>query len=126
MKVRMGFISNSSSTSFVIVVPAESFQGYMDMLDPFEVAVSEKQFKKAEIGGKDFMVWLDHVYSESFDEGGRYSKRAVEIAAERGVKLKYEPEKDKYGDIGAEYAWCALDGARSKAMKSGGWSDATY
>jgi len=122
MKIRTGFVSNSSSSSFVVIVPAKKFDKYVDSLDPFEVAVSEKRFKKAQIDGKEFMVWLDHVYSESFDEGGRYSKRAVEIAQERGTKLKYNPQKDEYGDVGAEYAWFAIDSACEKAKKFGGWS----
>jgi hypothetical protein len=125
VKIRQGFVSNSSSSSFVVVIPKKNFEKYMKALDPFEVAVSEKNFKKAKINGEDFMVWLDHVYSDSFDEDGRYSKRALEIAKERGVKLAYDPEKDEYGDIGCEYSWSALSTARSKAKKFGGWTDST-
>lgn len=121
MKVRLGFVSNSSSSSFVAIVPEHRFESYMKSLDPWEKAVIN--FKNAKIDGQNFMIWTDNVSSECFDEDYQYSKRALEIADEDGVDLKYSIEDDEYGDLFRARAWYALHSACRKVKKFGGWTE---
>jgi len=48
MRIRQGFVSNSSSSSFVIIIAKDKFEKLLDKLDDYQKAVLEKMEKANE------------------------------------------------------------------------------
>jgi hypothetical protein len=57
MKIRNGFVSNSSSSSFVVVIPKEDYEKMMNEVDGFQKAVIEALGpKKDNVFGREAMI----------------------------------------------------------------------
>ena len=92
MKIRNGFVSNSSSSSFLVVMSAKDYQNILNDLNPLEVAIVEQaDSKRGSIGGQDLVMHSHITGNYSTLEGINNSyiiERAKEIADERGVRLE--------------------------------------
>lgn len=74
MKVRQGFVSNSSSSSFVIASPVNIWDKVYNQLTPFEKAVADALVSKERGFGQDIMV-----ISEFSDNGGGGTLEDLEV-----------------------------------------------
>ena len=70
MKIRNGFVSNSSSSSFVIVCSKEAFDKYTIKAHPFYLAWIKQHLypETQKFMGKDIIVISKHVSSEDGSE----------------------------------------------------------
>lgn len=59
MKVRNGFVSNSSSSSFVLIVTKEAFNEAISKESPLGQAILSHVMEKATIFGRDCMTYGD-------------------------------------------------------------------
>ena len=68
MKIRNGFVSNSSSSSFIIVTTQEVLDKALKKLNAFGLVVfnTEYQLEKKKFGGKDVLVAYGEKSSEEF------------------------------------------------------------
>lgn len=58
MKIRTGFVSNSSASSFVLVVPNDLFEAYQKLF-PFEGKVMDDALEEKTIAGVQFRIFSD-------------------------------------------------------------------
>jgi len=86
MKIRTGFVSNSSSSSFVLTTTKENWENVKKELEPFQIAVAEFIMKHDTFAGIDvvtFSTWRNHstdwakcaVEYNGFDYEGAPSER---------------------------------------------------
>ncbi len=99
MKIRTGFVSNSSSSSFVALFPADKFEEMKAELSPVELAtVEEVGFDKKTFNGIECVVfgYTSGNYSTvEYLDRKSISARAAEIAKERGVELSEDEDSEE-------------------------------
>ena len=97
MKVRVGFVSNSSSSSFILTTSLENWEKVKQEFHPYEVAVAESIMKGINnfcgLQVVSFATWRSN--SGSWTEG-------VEVAMESSWVEYVEKE---YGEDGPHCAW---------------------
>lgn len=94
MKIRSGFVSNSSSSSFVLVVTKEAFDEATTGVDPIYQAMLEAVMSKDTVFGHECMVYDDcssEYWWESMDYGSVIT-RAKEIARAEFVPVTTSAE----------------------------------
>jgi len=70
MKIRNGFVSNSSSSSFLLLTTVENYERVKANLTKFQVAVAEEMKSEVKAFGRDlvsFETWTSHSYSWTED-----------------------------------------------------------
>jgi hypothetical protein len=72
MKIRMGFVSNSSSSSFVLMTTKENYERALKEANPFVAAVAKAMFSLSErkFLGKEIVVtdgWTDMGGNSNWD-----------------------------------------------------------
>jgi len=60
MKIRTGFVSNSSSSSFVCITTKQNFKETIKKCHPYVAAVGKEVFSKGRFTGMDVMVYTDY------------------------------------------------------------------
>lgn len=101
MKIRQGFVSNSSSSSFVIMTTKENHDKIMEKLTPFEKAVvealgvTEEKFNGVDVVLSGYMNIMDsggpwdyldvdgNDENKDFDLGEAYGKYCKEIEKDK-------------------------------------------
>ncbi len=91
MKIRSGFVSNSSSSSFMAVVEKDAFEQMKKTLSPMALAVlNEIGVNNTQAFGKDCIVYEvmhgNYSWTEWVDRN-RIGIEATRIAAEQGKSL---------------------------------------
>lgn len=66
MKVRTGFVSNSSSSSYVIITTKETLDKVLSKLSKFEAEAAKAtfDFNKEKVFGEDKLVCIEHISTE--------------------------------------------------------------
>jgi len=106
MKVRIGFVSNSSSSSFVLIASLENWKAVKKDLHPYYIAVAESIMGKP----KEFLGQLVVAFGTYSNQGGDWSE-------EMDVDVEPPDEKDRWGDqIGPSTAFEAV----TKALEANG------
>ena len=99
MKIRTGFVSNSSSSSFVLIVEEEHFKDLMKEAHPYLKAMAEQLGSKTDVLGTPSMVF-GGLTAQDGESWLTYSE--IEFEGDKG---KYEDEEDG----GKWEAWEALE-----------------
>ena len=89
MKIRAGFVSNSSSSSFVLIIKKDAYSEWRSQSDPIVQAAADAVMESYNIFGNECMLyeyasndyWFDHI---SIDE---IVKKAKEMAKEQNVGI---------------------------------------
>lgn len=106
MKIRNGFVSNSSSSSFIMMVRKDYFNEIVKGLEPLDQAVMEVLFTKDKAFGMDVMLFEDTSTDDwsLFDDidNELIDKRALELAKEQGKELEITQDRDEWHDIVAD------------------------
>ncbi len=90
MKIRTGFVSNSSSSSFVAVALKSVYDGYIKTEDPIIQAVAEAVVGEETVLGHEcvsYSTWCDRGGNDPWEydwDGTAIVARAKEIAKEQG------------------------------------------
>jgi len=87
MKTRNGFVSNSSSSSFVLIVKKEVHEKTMKQLEPYEKAVMNALISESKIFGQDVIY-----YGDLSVQDVSYTFEYLEVDWDDKIL------KDKYGD----------------------------
>jgi len=96
MKIRNGFVSNSSSSSFILLVTKELHEKLKEELDPFVIAVVEAMGEETKFFGKEGIV-----IPYSSDAGGCDTFEDFEIDFDGEVPKAYTD--DGYRDFYSAY-----------------------
>ena len=103
MKIRNGFVSNSSSSSFILIVDKEDHEKALALCDPYIKVVFDQEIflRNKKILGKDRLIAMGTVYSEDFmcDYEGEKPEK-YEFADLYEVTREYE---DALASLDAEY-----------------------
>jgi len=95
MKIRRGFVSNSSSTSFSVVMKRDVFNQAIKKLHPYiRHFVDSVRFKVDKFAGEEVMVMSETFYSEDFCVYGYKGDEGIDCEG-KVVKLK----RNEYGEI---------------------------
>jgi hypothetical protein len=98
MKTRNGFVSNSSTSSFIIVTTKEAHEKAISQLVPWELKVVEEMMSEGKLGNQE--VYYGYNYSGMGGEG-----TMDWLAGEVKVPKKDEEKKDENGFTGVYAAW---------------------
>ena len=99
MKIRSGFVSNSSSSSFVLVVKKELYDTVMSGLDPLHQAIMEATMRPDNVLWHECMVYENCSSDYWFDDIDipQVIERAKEIAKGKAPivsnKIPIDPEE---------------------------------
>lgn len=105
MKIRSGFVSNSSSSSFVIVMTPEQEQEWKDKLNVYEKQVIESWDSYLGRGEKTFNGNEVIVYS---GRTGFYDDMSLELT-EKDAELSEEELGEKYGEFYPGEFWYSAE-----------------
>jgi len=99
MKIRLGFVSNSSSSSFLAILSKEDYDKIVKSLGPVGQAVLEQTHpQKKEFAGQECVLHY-HItgnYSTfEYMDGNAVIDRAHELASEQNVLLSDEYDDDE-------------------------------
>jgi hypothetical protein len=108
MKVRLGFVSNSSSSSFIMLVTEEDYKAVYEGLNSIEKKVMDYLVKD---GGNFAGHKIKKFSTYSGDGYGTWDECSVELTEEEQQKLV---DADKYED---EYNDWLLDDVFNKVCK---------
>ena len=104
MKYRGGFVSNSSSSSFVFVATKEAYDDVMSKEDPLTQAILSAVMTSDKVFGRDCMIYEDcssDYWWDELDYDG-IIKNAKEIAEKTGRPVvavsEYHKNADTYTD----------------------------
>ena len=102
MKIRFGFVSNSSSSSYIIMTTLSNHERVMVELDPYTKAVIEAMLKDREVGtiGEKFMG-TDIV---SFGVC-RYNSGETTLDFLGGIDYEYDEENEDEDEPDTRDAW---------------------
>lgn len=95
MKIRHGFVSNSSSSSFLAIIPKADWETVMNGRSPLTKAVAEELISPAKFCGMD-LIEFSYIAGQydTFDDGGdcyeSIAERAEELAKECGEPISEE------------------------------------
>jgi hypothetical protein len=80
MKVRLGYVSNSSSSSYVIITTKETLDKVLSKLTEFEAGAAKAifNFEKQKVFGEDKMVSIEHVCTEDIGHDWDFLPEGVE------------------------------------------------
>ena len=87
MKIRTGFVSNSSSSSFLLIAKQSAYDDIVKDLTKFEIAVAEALSSKSKLFGEDVVVFSG--WSDSGSSSWEY------IFDEMDYALSEEDEEDE-------------------------------
>jgi hypothetical protein len=119
MKIRNGFVSNSSSSSFVALVPKIDWQSMIATMSPIEQAAVESLSGDTTFCG---IECVDYACNSGNDDSLEYAdwdkirERAKELAAAKGITL---PEEDLEDDSIRSLAYDASHKLKSEIRKLG-------
>ena len=88
MKVRIGFVSNSSSSSFVLAIKKDAFDEWRKNEDPIVQAMAEATMHRDDIFGIDCMV-----YEYASSEGGWFDNLCISDIVNRGNEIAKEQNR---------------------------------
>jgi len=105
MKIRNGFVSNSSSSSYIVIADKKATDEIKNNLDPIELAILDVLYESSKILGIDCysFSWMDGEAGEYMsDVADNVMERAKEIYEEKG--LEWDGDDFFYDNF-----WDALD-----------------
>ena len=70
MKIRTGFVSNSSSSSFVCIIKEKEKELFYESLENKEKEIFDYYFQRDKVLGENCFIMLEHVYDEYLYEKG--------------------------------------------------------
>jgi len=92
MKIRTGFVSNSSSSSFVLIVTKDEYDRVCSQEDPIVRAILEAVMKSTNVLGNECMLYDDCSSEYWFEDVDQDTivNRAIEIA--NGGRITSDPD----------------------------------
>ena len=88
MKTRLGFVSNSSSSSFVAGISSEAYNSLKDTFNVIEKEILEKTLTLTKLGNAEFYVWS--FVSGEAGEGSNEEEIACKLFKELGGVDPYD------------------------------------
>ena len=101
MKIRQGFVSNSSSSSFVIIMTAEQHKEWLDKLNPYEKqVVDELGHDGQKFNGSDVIILSGVTGNYSFYEDMSLEPIEEDKDLDEGdICEKYEMSEFEPGEV---------------------------
>lgn len=128
MKIRNGFVSNSSSSSFVALIPKTEWSSVVAGLSDIELAAIETLIRDATFCGTDCIEYKSmsgNYNSFDYADWDYIKERALELATQNGRTIPNEDfEKDIISDLvyegtnKVENAACKLSKANKAFVSS--------
>lgn len=84
MKIRVGFVSNSSSSSFILIIKKDAYNDWLLKADPLDRAIVDATMRKNKVLGIDCMVYKR---ASSDGDGGSFENINIDKIVKKAKKL---------------------------------------